>query len=72
MHRILWRVFFSSSSPYLVEVVEVNKLLAELYSPHGVPHLVQGRRPEGDAHHVGDDQDQGTGHTGFGGEANLT
>ena len=56
---------------HLVEVVELDKLLRELYTPDCVSHLVQGWRPECDAHHVGDDEDEGAAHAGFGGEADL-
>ena len=54
-----------------MEVVNLDKLLAELNSPHGVPHLVPRGRPEADAHHVGHDQHQSAADARFSRKSNL-
>lgn len=54
-----------------MEVVDLDKLFAELDPPDGVAHLVQGWRPEADAHHVGNDHHQGPADSRLGRKANL-
>ena len=41
-------------------MVEADELLAELESPDGVSEVVERRRPEADAHHVGDYHHEGS------------
>ena len=54
-----------------VERISVDELLAELDSPLRVTEPVERRRPESDAHDVGDHQHQGARDSGHGGEATL-
>ena len=54
-----------------VEVVEADELPAELESPYGVAEVVERRRPEADAHHVGDDEDEGARHARLGRQADV-
>ena len=48
-----------------------DQLLAELDTSDRVAERVQGRRPEGDTHHVWNDQEDGATDPGFGGKTNF-
>ena len=52
-----------------VEPVVLHKLLAEEDSPGAVAPAVQGGRPGGETHHVGDDDQGDPRHPGLGGQA---
>ena len=59
------------SRAYRVEIVDLDKLFAELNSPDGVSHLVERWRPEANPHHVRYDQHQRPTHAGLGGQTDL-
>ena len=61
-------------SPPNVDVIQVSsldQLLGELDPPDGVAQRVEGGRPHPDAHHVGDDEDEGARHARLGREADV-
>jgi len=54
-----------------VKAVDSDELSAKLQSSDRVSQLIQGRRPERDAHHVGHDQHEGAAAAALGRQTDL-
>ena len=55
-----------------MEVVDLDKLLSKHDSPGRVSDGIERRRPGGKTNHVGDNHENDAGHSGLGGQTNLS
>ncbi len=72
LYKSLCSSLYNQYNDYRMEVVDADEFFTKLNTPDRVAHLVQRRRPEADAHHVGDDQHQGAAYTRLCRKSNLS